>query len=77
MREMAAEYRKETVLLSLRIRAMEEQEAPAWEIAEMRKMLREMRQKQRLLSTYYDSPRDAEITMSGAYAPKRHRDDEK
>lgn len=42
----------------------------------LEKMLREIRVKQRLLASYYDSPRDSSITMAGAYAPNHRRNDE-
>lgn len=74
MAELAVEYRKESARLALRIKEKEEQGAPRWEIEEMKKMLREMRVKQRLLAFYYDTPRDSSITMSCAYAPKRSGD---
>ena len=76
MAEMAVEYRKEAARISMRIAEKKAADAPAWEIEMLRGMLRELRVKQRLLASYYDSPRDSTITMSGAYAPKRRRNDE-
>lgn len=76
MAELAVEYRKESARLALRIAEKKAAGAPAWEIEMLGKMLRELRVKQRLLASYYDSPRDSSITMSGAYAPKRSRNDE-
>lgn len=76
MAELATEYRKGSARLAIRIREKEGCGAPQWEIVEMRKMLSEMRVKQRLLSSYYDAPRDMSITMSCAYAPKGRRKDD-
>ena len=76
MAEMAVEYRKEAARISMRIAEKKAAGAPRWEIEMLEKMLRELRIKQRLLASYYDSPRDSSITMSGAYAPKHRRKDE-
>ena len=74
MTELAIEYRKESARIALRIGEKTERGAPRWEIEEMRKMLREMRVKQRLLASYYIAPRDTSITMAGAYAPRAKGD---
>lgn len=74
MAEMAVEYRKESARIAMRIKEKEESGAPRWEIEELKRMLREMRDKQRLLASYYDTPRDMSITMACAYAPKRKGD---
>ena len=76
MAEMAVEYRKEAAKIAMRISEKEVAGAPRWEIEMLKVMLREMRDKQRLLASYYDVPRERSISMSGAYAPKYRRDDD-
>ena len=70
MKEMAAEYRRESAKIAMRIAEKKAAGAPAWEVRTLETMLAEMRVKQRLLDSYYDVPRDGSITMSGAYAPR-------
>ena len=74
MAELAVEYRRESARLAMRLAEKKAAGAPAWELSLLEKMLREMRVKQRLLASYYDTPRDASITMAGAYAPKHKGD---
>ena len=76
MKEMAVEYRKESAHIAIRLAEKKAAGAPSWEIEMLEKMLREIRVKQRLLASYYDSPRDSTITMAGAYAPNHRRNDE-
>lgn len=68
--QLAVSYRIETVRIAMRVKEIKTAGGPAWEIKTLETMLREMRVKQRVLASYYDSPRDASITMAGAYAPR-------
>lgn len=74
MAELAAEYRAESARLAMRIRDKEARGDARWEIETLRTMLRETREKQRLLASYYDTPRSSAITMACAYAPRRKGD---
>lgn len=74
MAEMAVSYRAESARIALHIREANKSGTPRWETEELRKMLREMRVKQRVLATYYSAPRDSSITMAGAYAPRSKGD---
>lgn len=76
MKEMAESYRAESARIAMRIREKQDAGAAGWEIEELRRMLREMRAKQRTLETYYDAPREISITMSCARAPKYKREDD-
>lgn len=76
MAELAVEYRRESARLAISIQNREARGAPQWEITEMKRMLQEMRVKQRLLASYYDAPRDMRISMACAYAPKRRGKDD-
>ena len=76
MKEMAAEYRRETAKLAVRLAEKRAAGVPERELATLETMLREMRVKQRVLESYYDAPREKSITMSCAYAPKRSRGDD-
>lgn len=76
MAELAIEYRKESARLAQRVEERKKAGAPEWEINVLLTMLREMRVKQRLLSSYYEAPRDSSITMCRAYAPKHGGNDD-
>ncbi len=76
MKEMAAEYRRESARIAMRIEEKKAAGANLWEIDILETMLREMRVKQRVLDGYYEAPREKSITMSRAYAPNRSRKDD-
>jgi len=71
MAELAEEYRAETARLAMRLAEKRAAGASEREVRMLEEMLREMRAKQRVLSSYYDAPRDPSITMTGLFAPRR------
>lgn len=74
MVELATQYRQESAKLAIHIREREASGAPRWETEIMKTMLRETRRVQRVLMSYYDTPRDSYYTMANLYAPKRSYD---
>jgi uncharacterized coiled-coil DUF342 family protein len=74
MREMAEEYREAAAKINMRIHEKKAAGASEEELKELRQVLRDIRDAQRLLSGYYDVPRDGKLTFVGI-KPRRTRDD--
>lgn len=75
MKQLAVEYRMTSAVLAARIRAKEDAGASAWELRQLRGVLRELRVTQRCLAHYYDLPRPEEITTAGMTARGYSSDD--
>lgn len=75
LKEMAAEYRKASANLALRIRELERTSADPGRIKTLQEMLRETREIQRVLSGYYDLPRQGWMTSVGWKARGASQDD--
>ena len=75
MKEMALEYRKAAVQLSLHIRERKSAGAGKEELTQLHAALRNIREVQRVLDGYYDVPRPEGITSTGWRARGPTEDD--
>lgn len=74
MKEMAVEYRMAAVKMRMQIKRMEEEGAPPYDINQCRKVLQELRDTSRLLSSYYETPRFPPFAAVSWHAPKTRSD---
>lgn len=74
MKEMAQEYHMAAAKIKMKIKCMEENGVPEGKIRTYRNVLRQMRDTARLLSGYYDTPRQSEDAAIGWKSDARRQD---
>lgn len=75
MKEMAKEYRVAAAKIALRLKECEAAGAEENVLQSLRASLRNIRESQRLLDSYYEVPREESITLSGFIARKGYEHD--
>lgn len=75
LKEMAREYKIAAAKLAISIdRHQKDNSLPPWQLTQLKKALRDVRATAHLLSSYYEAPRDSELTLQGLTA-RRTQDD--